>query len=98
MSDDLDAPARRLEDGEAWTVDSRVERIYVRPNDDETALVSLDGSVRLVVDHADLDGSDNVTFYRDGSPVAHATVVGVPLEVPNLVRRAITHHERGTWE
>lgn len=95
---DLDSVARRLEDGEAWTVDKRVERIEVEPESVGAAIVSLDGSVRLVADHADLDASDNLTFYRDGSEIAHATVVGVPLEVPTLVRRAAEHGEWGTWE
>jgi len=87
------APAlREVDDPDA------VERIEVRPDGDETALVTLDDSVRLAVDHADVDGSDNLTLYRDGSSVAHVKVLGVPLEVPNLVRRAIENGESGVWE
>jgi len=75
-----------------------VGRIEVQQNSDETALVTLDGSVRLAVDAADVDGSDNLTFYRENSSIAHVKVLGVPLEVPRLIRRAIEHSERGVWK
>lgn len=78
----------------------RVERIEVGPHgsNSDTAVVTLDGATRLVVDRADVDGSDNLTFYRENVSVAHVKVLGVPLEVPNLVRRAIQHLETGVWE
>ena len=76
-----------------------VERIAVKQNSDETALVIVDGSVRLVVDEASVEGHfDDLALYRDGVSVAFLDTDGVPLEVPRLVRRAIEHGERGVWE
>ena len=92
---DLDGVAPVLQDDEDLDT---VERIEVEPSGDETALVTLDGSVRLVVEAADVDGSDNLTFYRESDSVAHVKALGVPLEVPRLVRRAVKHGERGVWE
>lgn len=76
-----------------------IETVDVEPTPDgEAAVVELDsGVVRIVADRVDLDGSDNLTFYRENRSVAHAKVLGVPLEVPNLVRRAVKHGERGSW-
>lgn len=76
-----------------------VKVVDVEPtsNDRDRAVVTFDGAVRIVCDHADVDGSDNLTLYRDAESVCHAKVLGVPLDVPNLVRRAIKYGEHGSW-
>jgi hypothetical protein len=77
----------------------RIEKISVEPvPSGDAAAVELGDAVRVVADHADLDGSDNLTLYRERTSVAHAKVLGVPLEVPNLVRRAVEYGETGVWE
>jgi len=78
--------------------DDVIERIEVEPHTDEVAAVSLDGSVRLLVDGAAVDGSDNPVFYRGTDIVARVEVRGAPLEVPHLVLGAIADGERGVWE
>jgi len=77
-----------------------VESIAVEPSGSsgsEHAIVVLDDAVRVVADSADLDADDGLTLYHQNTSVASVTVDGVPLEVPNLVRRAVKFDEHGEW-
>lgn len=79
----------------------KITTVTVEPKETpegRVAVVRLDDAVRVVTDYADLDGADNLTFYRNGYEIADAKVLGVPLEVPTLVQRAIDHGETGEWE
>jgi len=87
------------QDTDAMTEVNTVDRITVRPSTvqgSDHAIIEMNG-IRIIAERADLDGSDNLTFYRDNVSIAHVKVCGVPLEVTNLVRRAIQYGETGEW-
>jgi hypothetical protein len=75
-----------------------VNIIEVKPSPNGNNAIVDFGNVEVIAESAYLDDSSNLELVLDNRIVAKVEVNGVPVEVTNMVRRAIRYEEKAVWK